>query len=398
MSTFSKEEIARFRDETKGTQYVTHLNNAGAALSPDPVVRAQMDYLEREAEIGGYEVNREKKEELDRLYMVAASWLNCNSSNIAYTDSATTGWLRAIYAIPFQSGDSILTSEIEYATNYLSYLHLSRQIGVRIRTIRSDEYGRVDLNHLEDQLDDSTRLVAITHVPTNSGIINPVEEIGKLLKGRDTWYLIDACQSAGQVPLDVQKLNCDFLSVTGRKYLRGPRSSGLLYASDRALSESTPLTIDLHSAEWTDAEDYQIHSDAQRFEQWEQNLSGKIGLAEAIDYYLNAGSETAFNTLAGHAELLRNQLKQMEGITVYDAGGKQGGIVTFDTPVDPFHLKEQLSQQAFNVSVSPLNSTLLDMKRRGFRDLIRASVHYYNTEEEIHKFAEMLQELIRKNR
>ncbi len=396
MDSFNEQEIRKFREQTPGTRNVIHLNNAGAALSPEPVIRAQQEYLDREAEIGGYEVNREKKSELDQVYQVAAAWLNCHSRNIAYTDSATTSWLRALYAIPFESGDVILTSEIEYASNYLSYLHLARQRGVQVKPVASDEHGRVDLNKLGNQLSDEVKLVAITHVPTNSGIINPVEEIGEKLKGRDIWYLIDACQSAGQVPLDVEAIGCDFLSVTGRKYLRGPRSSGLLFASDRALESTTPFTVDLHSAEWTGRDEYEIHPDGRRFEQWEQNLSGKSGLAAAISYYLDAGPEQVFETLAKRAEELRKRLKNIDGVTVYDAGGLQGGIVTFDTPVKPSDLKNQLTEFGINVSVSPVNSTLIDMNARGFGDLIRASVHYYNTEEELTRFAEVLEALLQK--
>ena len=395
-SLFSQSEIATFRDDTRGTRNVTHLNNAGAALMPDPVTEIQLDYIHRESEIGGYEVNKERLDDLNGIYPLSAKWLNCSQHNIAYTDSATTSWLRAFYSIPFQPGDQLLTSEIEYASNYLSYLHLARQKQIEVIPIPSDEYGRVDLNQLEDHLNNKVRLVAITHIPTNSGIINPVEEIGNLLNGTGIWYLIDACQSAGQVAIDVDAIGCDFLSVTGRKYLRGPRSSGLLYASDKALQETEPLTVDLHSAEWTANNNYEIHPNAGRYEQWEQNLSGKLGLAKAIEYYLDADPDRIHATLAHHGEELRKLLKTDPRISVHDPGGSQGGIVTFDTPSDPQSLQNSLSNLNFNVSVSPYSSTLIDMDKRGFGDLIRASVHYYNTRDELNAFADTVFELIEK--
>ena len=395
MSTlFSEDQIRDFRDQTRGTAQVTHLNNAGAALMPDPVTDAQLGYIRRESEIGGYEVNREKKEELDRIYELAASWLNCKRRNIAYTDSATTSWLRAFNSVPFNAGDRILTSEIEYASNYLAYLHLAKVKNIEVIPVRSDPHGRVDLNQLDELLNEQVKMVAITHIPTNSGIINPVEEIGKLLGDTGVWYLIDACQSAGQVSIDVDAIGCDFLSITGRKYLRGPRSSGLLFASDQALAENEPGTIDLHSAEWTGEDVYEIHNDARRYEQWEQNLSGKTGLAEAIDYYLKADPEYVHTTLAERAKELRSLLSRINGVTVYDPGGNQGGIVTFDSPLKPSELQEQLSNRNFNVSVSPRSSTLLDMDRHGFGDLVRASVHYYNTTSELEAFAETVEKLI----
>lgn len=393
-TTFTEDQIQVFRDQTRGTENVTHLNNAGAALMPDPVTDVQLDYIRRESEIGGYEVNREKKKELDRIYSLAASWLNCEPRNIAYTDSATTSWLRAFNSVPFNAGDRILTSEIEYASNYLSYLHLAKAKNIEIIPVSSDPHGRVDINQLDELLDDQVKMVSITHIPTNSGIINPVEEIGKLLRSTKVWYLIDACQSAGQEEINVDEIGCDFLSITGRKYLRGPRSSGLLYASDRALEETEPGTIDLHSAEWTGEDVYEIHKDARRYEQWEQNLSGKIGLAEAIDYYLQAEPEKVHATLAERAAELRSLLGEIEGISVYEPGGRQGGIVTFDSPLDPSELQKQLSNSNFNVSVSPRSSTLLDMDRHGFGDLVRASVHYYNTTSELEAFAETVKKLI----
>jgi selenocysteine lyase/cysteine desulfurase len=231
-----------------------HLDNAGAALMPRCVLETQIEHLRLEAAVGGYEAARQKQAEIEAVYASVARLINCRPDEVAIVENATVGWMMAFYAIPFERGDRILTAEAEYASNYLAYLQLARDRGVSVETIPSTADGEVCVESLKAMLDDRVRLISITHIPTNGGLVNPVEEIGAVARAHGITYLVDACQSAGQVALDVDVIQCDLLSATGRKFLRGPRGVGFLYVSSRVVESLHPPMIDLFSATWIDAE------------------------------------------------------------------------------------------------------------------------------------------------
>jgi cysteine desulfurase / selenocysteine lyase len=379
--------IDKYRRETSGTQNVIHLNNAGASLMPDCVRDTLFAYLQSESAIGGYETFARYEQELNRFYELAAGLINVKSHEIAFAESATRAWQMAFYSLPFDKGDRILTSRTEYASNYISYLQLKNRTGVTVEPVPNDGHGRLSVDALAEMLDERVKLVSVTHVPTNSGLINPVEEIGRLLKNHPAVFLIDACQSVGQMPVDVDRIGCDILSATGRKYLRGPRGSGFLYIREELLQNTEPVMLDLHSADWTSPDRYEMRPDARRFENWEINFAGKLGLAEAIRYALEQDAVACWNRIQELAGLLRDRLDNVDGISVKDPGLEKCGIVSFDSrrkPVDK--IRDELRNRNINISVTGGNSTLLDSQDRNLDRLGRASVHYYNTESEIDRF------------
>jgi len=222
-------DLARVRADTPGLSHVLHLNNAGAALPPSVVTEAVIGHLRREAEIGGYEAAEEADGLLERSYDAVAQLLNCHREEVAVVENATRAWDMAFYAFPFRAGDRILTGKAEYASNYISFLQVARRTGAVVEAIEDDEYGQISVAALERAIDKRVKLIALTHVPTNGGLINPAAEVGRVAKAAGIPFLLDACQSAGQLPLDVEGIGCDMLSATGRKFLRGPRGIGFLY-------------------------------------------------------------------------------------------------------------------------------------------------------------------------
>jgi selenocysteine lyase/cysteine desulfurase len=254
---FSNEEIEKFRGDTPGCVHRVHLNNAGAALMPFPVLNAIQEHLTFEARVGGYEAADLRHKEIEKFYHSAARLLNTRSRNIAFTANATDSFCRAVSSIPFEKGDVILTTNEDYISNQILYLSFVKRFGIELVRVKSLESGVIDLEELEKNLKKTPKLVAVTHVPTNSGLIQPIKEIGEMCRRYDTLYLIDACQSIGQLRLDVDELQCDFLSVTSRKFLRGPRGAGFLYISDRVLEDGfEPLFIDMRGADWVEADKY----------------------------------------------------------------------------------------------------------------------------------------------
>jgi len=379
--------ITKLRRDTPGTENVIHFNNAGAALMPKVVSKSIINYLCEESLYGGYETADKNRNSIEETYSVIGKFINAHSNEIALLENATAAWNMAFFSIDFSDGDRILTSKSEYASNYLSYLRLQEKVNVQIEVIPNDEHGLTSVTSLNNMMDGKVKLISITHIPTNSGLVNPVEKIGEIAQKHDCFYLVDACQSVGQYPVDVQAIGCDMLSATGRKYLRGPRGTGFLYVNSDQISNLLPPFIDLHAAEWTSKTTYQIRNDARRFENWEMNYAGVMGLKKAVEYASDIGIQRIWKRITKLAEKLRWELAELPGVTIHDIGKTKGGIVTFTIDsISAQEVKKYLSDKNINVSTSSKSSTLLDMDERDLSNLIRASVHYYNTETEIKQF------------
>jgi selenocysteine lyase/cysteine desulfurase len=265
-----------------------------------------------------------------------------------------------------------------------------------VEAVPSEPTGLVSVPALRQALarDDRARLVVLTHVPTNGGLVNPAAEVGRACREAGVPFLLDACQSVGQMPIDVEALGCDVLSGTARKFLRGPRGVGFLYVRRTLLETLEPPFIDLHAATWTARDRFELRPDARRFENWEGNVAAKIGLAVAADYALDLGLARIRDRAFRLAALLRDRLRASPGIRVHDLGPDPCAIVTFDAASrDPVAIRDALRARGVNVSVTTAASTRLDMEARGLVSLVRASVHYYNTEEEIDRFCDELRRL-----
>ncbi|MFN8662776.1 MAG: aminotransferase class V-fold PLP-dependent enzyme [Thermomicrobiales bacterium] len=388
-------DIARARAETPGTANVLHFNNAGSSLMPQPVLDAAVDYLKLEAQIGGYEAADRQAAQIERFYTAAAEMLNCDPDEIAFIENATRAWDMAFYAIPFQLGDRILTARAEYASNVIAFLQMAEQRGVSVEVIPSEETGELSVSALREMMDEHVKLIAITHVPTNGGLVNPAAEVGKVAQEAGALYLLDACQSVGQMPIDVQEIGCDMLSTTGRKYLRGPRGTGFLYVRREVIPVLEPPMLDLHAAQWTAPDQFITRDDARRFENWETNYAGKVGLTTALDYAMGWGLDAIYARVQELAGGLRACLRDIPGVTVTDIGTEQCGIVTFMVDGHPANeIQRTLSRQAINVTTSSTSSTRFDMEARGLTLIVRASVHYYNDEAEVERFCAAIREIV----
>jgi len=377
-------DLVRLRAETPGSQNVVHFNNAGSALPPSAVVDAQINHLQLEAAIGGYEAANRESSRVAAVYDSVARLINAKPQEIAIVENATVAWDMAFYTIKFIPGDRILTAEAEYAANYVAYLQVAKRTGAVVEVIPSAPTGETSPDALAAMMDDRVKLVSITHVPTNGGLVNPAAMIGQIAKRHGALYLLDACQSVGQMPVDVAEIQCDMLSATGRKYLRGPRGVGFLFVRESLIPTMEPPIIDHFAANWTGPDSYALRSDARRFENWENNYAAKLGLGAAVDYAMDIGMDAIWARIRLLADDLRRRLREINGITVHDIGQEQGGIVTFSSDhEDSADIKQRLADQEINISVSRPTSTLLDSMRRNLPPICRASVHYYNDEAEI---------------
>ena len=385
-------DVDAVRADTPGIRTVAHLNNAGAALPPRVVTETVVRHLELEATIGGYEAAADTADEHDAVYRSVADLLGASPPEIALVENATRAWDMAVYGFPFEPGDRVVTARSEYASNAIALLQLQRRHDLEIVLVDDDEHGQIDLAALETELARGAAMVALTHVPTGGGLVNPAAEVGARCRDADVCFVLDACQSAGQLTLDVDALGCDVLSATGRKFLRGPRGTGFLYVRGDWIERLDPPLLDLHAAEWTSPTTYEVRDDARRFESWESSHADRLGLGAAIDYALAVGIESGWDRLHALAGRLRQQLSAIDGVTVHDKGAVKGGIVTFSVDGhDSVDVKDRLSAAGVNTSTTTASHGHFD--GRDLPALVRASVHYYNTEDELDRLVDFVSPL-----
>lgn len=382
-------DIARIRAETPGCTRVAHFNNAGAALPPRPVLDAVRDHLEAEALGGGYEAADAAADRLAGAYASLARLVGAGPDEIAITQNATRAWDAAFYGIRFRPGDRVLTTTSEYESNAIALLHAARERGVKVEVLPDDEHGQVSVGALAAALDDDVRLVAINQVPTHDGLVNPVAEVGRLVRESPALYLVDAVQAVGQLAVDVEAIGCDMLSATARKFLRGPRGIGFLYVRREAMDQVEPTFLDDRSARWTGPGSYEIHEGARRYESYERSAALQLGLGAAADYALAIGLPAIEERVGFLADRLRTALAEVPGVTVCDRGARRSGIVTFTREGHAAAaVVAALAERRINVRLS----------EQGYRydggvapePRVRASVHYYNTEEEIARLVDAL--------
>lgn len=388
-------DIDRARRDTKACENVVHFNNAGSSLMPAPVADSLRAFLTQEEMTGGYETAAAQSIALDNFYGATSRLLNCKLAEVAFVENATRAWDMAFYSMRFSAGDKILTSIAEYGSNVIAYNQQVARYGVELVFVDNDEHGQIDVKALENLIDDRVKLISITHIPTGGGLINPACAVGKIANAAGIPYLLDSCQGVGHIDLDVEQLGCDMLCGTGRKYLRGPRATGMLYVKESFIKNLEPYVLDQHAATLVSPTEYTIREDAGRFENWEQFFAGKAALGTAIDYAMTYGIPAIESRVVALGDELRKKLADVDGVTLTDEGLKQCGIVTFKTvQKTPAEIKKRLQDKQINVSVSSGSGSLVSFRQRGLMEVVRASVHYYNTSEEIDYFIASLRKVL----
>ena len=382
-------DIEAARRETPGCEERIHFNNAGASLMTRPVIDTVIEHLELEGRIGGYEAADAEQQRVARIYDSAARLVNADPSEIALFENATRAWHAVFSALPFRAGDRILTGRAEYCSNYMAYIQVARATGAVVDVIEDDEHGQLDVARLASAIDERVKLISLTHVPTSGGLVNPAAAVGRVARAAGVPFLLDACQSVGQLAIDVEAIGCDYLSTTGRKFLRAPRGTGFLYVARERIEQLAPAIVEVGSAAWSSTDGYTLKPGAKRFETWEVSYASRLGLGRALDDALGHGLDAIEARVTRLAAALRAQLAELPGVTVHDLGRVKCGIVTFGhDDVGAEALKTLLAQRAINVDVSTPEDTQLDFEHRHLDPMVRASMHYYNTEDEIERFCD----------
>ncbi len=383
--------LRQVRAQTPSLDRLLHFDNAGASPAPTPVFTRMVEHLELEREIGGYAAARAADEEITSLYTSIATLIGADAAEIAFTENATRAWDMVFHGIAFRPGDRILTSRAEYASSYLSFMRLARKSGVTVEIVPDGPDGAVDVDCLRARLDGRVRLVNLCHAPTSNGLRNDALAVGEALRGHSALYFLDACQSIGQIDIDVRRIGCHALSATGRKFLRGPRGTGFLYLRADVLEQFEPPFIDIRSADWIARDRYAFRRDCRRFETWDSCVAGRLGLKAAIDYALTLGLPRIEQRVRALAGQLRAVLQRINGVRVRDRGRLRTGIVTFVVDGwDALQLRAALQREKVVLGAIELADARLDLEPDGGVSVMRAAVHYFNTTEEIERFGRLL--------
>jgi selenocysteine lyase/cysteine desulfurase len=384
-------DVAAARADTPGCRDVAHLNNAGAALPPRAVTDTVVAHLRREEQIGGYEAAEEAASRVEQVYGDIAAFIGARADEIALVDSATRAWTAAFTGVRFAPGDRILTHRVEYASNFVPMLAAARRDGAHVEVVGDAPDGAIDIEQLERMLDERVRVVALTHVPSQNGLVNPAAAVGEVTSRHGVPYFLDACQSIGQLPVDVERIRCDVLAATGRKYLRAPRGTGFLYVRRSLLAHLEPPAPDLRGAEWTGAHEYRLRDDARRFEQWERSIAGVLGLGTAVAYAGVYGIDAIAARVVALGAELRDRLNRIGAVTVRDQGDERCGIVTFTIDgIAPADVVRRLRASSVNTWAIDATTAQLDLGNRRIAGVVRASVHYYNNSDELDRCARLL--------
>jgi len=391
VTDLTEDRVAALRRETPGCAGRVHLNNAGSSFSPRPVTEAILGHLRREAEIGGYEAAAEAADRLREGYGHLGRLLGCAPRNVAVVENATVAFSQALSAFDFAPGDLLVTTRADYPSNRTMYRALEIRRGIEVRMAEDLPEGGVDPESVRRlAADPRCRLVAISWIPTNSGLVQDAEGVGEVCESLGVPYLIDACQAVGQIPIDPARLRCDYLGGTSRKFLRGPRGLGFLYVSDRALERGDyPLGIDMDGAKLCEGDGLDLVDGAQRFESWESSHALVLGLCEAARYAVEVGVREAGERAAGLAAYARERLSGLPGVRALDRGPRLCAIATVEIAgrdANPVMLR--LRERGINTSAaartdgSPVQA-------------LRVSPHYYNTRDEVDALVSAIEDLLR---
>lgn len=385
-------DVAALRAETPGCAHRAHLNNAGAALMSLTTLAAMTDQLQLEARIGGYEAAEEARDRIEATYVALADVVGGRPSEVALFDNSTHAWNAAFYSVPLRPRDRILTGRAEYGSNVLAYLQVAQRTGAEVVVVPDDESGQIDLDALARLVDERTRLVGLTWVPTSGGLVNPAAAVGRIARDAGALFLLDATQAVGQLSVDVARVGCDLLTGTGRKFLRGPRGTGFLWVRDGAMDRLDPHVVEIGSATWDGDRSFTWAGGARRFETWEYSYVNVVGLGSAVRQALDLGLDAIEERTRTLGDGLRRRLDAIGGVRTHDLGPERGAIVT--ASVDGRSAGEvaaALTAERINASTTVPEHNQLDI--RGVHPLVRLSPHYYTTDDELDRCAAVLARL-----
>ncbi|MFG6083164.1 aminotransferase class V-fold PLP-dependent enzyme [Paracoccus litorisediminis] len=377
-------DVAQLRAGTPGCNHVIHFNQAGAGLPPAEVADAMRSRIELEARHGPMETASSGEEIKAQARELAAGLIGCKPAELAFMSSTGTAWGMPVASLPeFRAADRILVSQQEWGGNLATLRYKAARAGATVEPMPTRQDGVTDLDALRTMIDKHVRLICLTWLPCNGGLIDDAEGIGRIAQQHDIPYIVDAAQAVGQIPVDVRQIGCDVLVSTARKHLRGPRGTALLYVREAFLDRLSPPWGDHVSMPYLD-EMPQPRTDARRFESSEMSAVLMAGLQAALTLATRIGIDEIQARVSNMSAFLRQRLEEIPGVTVLDRGTRLSGLVAFNLDnMVAGAVQSRLRERGIAIGSNGMAYTPLDMNLRGLDQVARATVSYLTTEAEI---------------
>lgn len=368
-----------------------HLNTAGAALPAPGVLVAMAGHLALEERLGPYEAEQRRTEELTgAVYARLAELLGAGADEIALFSSGTDAWCRTVCQLRIPRGSRIWATRYEYAGNLIALQRVARASGCTLEVIPCLPDGDLDLEWIRASLDERVALVSVVHMPSGAGVVLPVELVGALLAaaGSSAVYIVDACQTAGQLPLDVRAIGAHALTGAGRKFLRGPRGSGFAYLRADLQDRIDPWWYDLHVAQARSLDEHRVTDrTACRFETAERSNAVVLGLLAAVEYTLSGPGGPAAEVMAALLEAVIT----IPGIRLLAPRPVPAAIVSFvHESCAAERIVAGLAADGITGWVAHGEHTPLYLAADGISEFVRISVHHYTTMADIELFRRSL--------
>ena len=375
--------------------YNIHFNNAGSSLSKKIVLSEIYNYLALEKRIGGYEAQDLEHKKLEKFYTNVSKLINSDESEISFLTNSTLAWNLVFNSIPLKKTDNIIIFENEYSSNYISILK-RRRLFNKLLVIKIKKKGLVDLEDLEKKINADTKLLSVNHIASQCGNVFPVKKIGEILKSKNknAIYIVDGCQSIGQIKIDVKNINCDFFTASGRKYLRGPRGTGFLYMKKSITNKIDPIFLDMSSSN-IDKDNRIVTRISSRFmENFEHSPALKLGLSTAIEQSLVIGIKNINKRIIKLSEYFRSKVLSNKNLVLMESKDSLSGINTmYFNGNDVSDIFKHLSKLGIRTYISNEKTSTLYFKKIKKKNILRISFHYFNTKKEIDCLVKVLDDL-----
>lgn len=372
-------------------------NSAGSSSLDSYILTKMFDYFSLENKLGGYEAFEVEKKKIERFYLNVAKLINCRATEVSFSFSSTLAWNQVFNSIPLSKKENIVIFENEYSSNHISILKRKNAFN-DLRIVKTNKYGSIDFEDLEKKIDLKTKVLHVTHIASQCGNEFPIDAIGKVLKRKNpnSIYFIDACQSAGQKEINVKKLRCDILVASGRKYLMGPRGTAFLYVKSSLKKKLQSSILDMTSTRIKYTDNLVMNKNYRFLETFEHSPALKLGFSLAIRNTLNIGVKNINKRLIKLSKYLRLKLNENNKIYFYENANFLSGINTID-------FKGYSNNEVFNylkknkiyANLTTSNVSYLYFKKIKKKELLRVSFNYYNTKNEIDKFAILVNNYVR---
>lgn len=388
--------VLKVREDFPILKDVIYLDSAATSLTPEPVLKAAMDYYYHyRANVGRgvYRTAQLADQKYRDAHKRVARFIGGRKGETAFTKNTTESINAVAYGLKWKKGDRIVATLLEHHSNLLPWMRL-REKGIELSIVKPDESGYLDPSDFEREVDDRTRLVAVSHLSNVLGTIAPVKEISRICRDHGTSLLVDGAQSVPHMAVDVERLGCDFLCFSGHKML-GPTGAGVLWMRDADSIE--PLLTGGGMVEDVSPDGFERKKGYEGFEAGTPDISAGIGLGAAVDYLERIG----IDEIAAHetklAERLLRGLQELDGVEIYGPKETKGrsGVISFNVAGLLPHEVALMLDQASNTAVrSGLHCCIPLMKHLGLRQgCVRASLYLYNTEDEVERLLATLEEI-----